>query len=568
MRMRILAVLLTLLLAGAGLAQQLAPLLPAETVLALGMEDLAAVADELERFRAEFERLDVAGALTVAFGMDAEELAELPEAVAELGALELLGQEAWLVVSASAFNPLPAVTLVTRLSAAAQAAVAERLADVPPGAELLSESGFPFYQLRLEDDALLPVVAYAQAQNLLLLSSNPDTLRGLLRRLGGASEPNFTSSAGYQATLGRLSPGHFYGYLDYAQIAAVARPLALGLGVDGLVTRLAQALTTAGAGGGVLRLTPSGLEQESRQAVNPQGEDLALYLLLTDGGPASRDSLRFAPRNALSYSVGATDLRGWWDYLNDVARSVPELGGSLDQLLVSFGLDLRRTLFDWTGPEVATVVTGFGEVLEPGLPAENLLGENVFLLAATDEAAARRGLAQLLQTVSQTVAAFGDPFGTGVPTTSSEVIADVTVTHYDVTAGISLSYAVSGGYALIATSRSAMRAVLDTLAGAPDLSTQASFQALSALVPAEAYGLSFTDSRASLEATARQIRSQVQLAAGLTGGAGLDFAAIDRAAGVLEQFVLFIASRLGSSIGYDERSPEGTYSYSFTEVSW
>lgn len=567
---RVLALLLTLLLAGTGLAQNLAPLLPAETILALGMQDLATVSDKLDDFRAEFERLDVAGALAAAFPMDAQGEANLPEAWRELDALKLLGQEAWLAVSASQFNPLPAVTLITRLSPEAQATVTELLAaaqrDRP--VESFSESGFTFHQLVLEDE-LLPVLAYAQAQDLLLLSSNPDTLRGLLRRLAGANEPGFTAGAGYQATLGKLAPGNFYGYLDFAQLAVVARPFVQGFGVDALVERLATALQTAGSTGSVLRVTPAGLEQESRQAVNPQGGDLALYQLLTAGEPVSFDSLRFTPQNALSYTVDATNLRGWWDYLNDLAISIPELGGSLDQLLLAnFGLDLRRTALNWTGAHVATIVTAPSEVVVPGMPAENLLGENLFLLAATDEAAAQRGLTELMQVVSQTVAAFGDPMGVGVPTISSEVIGGVTVTHYDITQGVSLSYAVTGGYALIATSREAMRTALDTLAGTDNLGTQASYQALVAAVPTQINGLSFTDMRLFMEWMAREMRGQIQLTAGLAGGAGLDFAAIDRAAGALEQFLLFIASRLGSGIGYSQRSPEGIYSYSFTEVSW
>jgi hypothetical protein len=349
----------------------------------------------------------------------------------------------------------------------------------------------------------------------------------------------------------------------------VAQPFVQGFGVDALVARLAKALDTAGASGGVLRVTATGLEQESRQAVNPQGGDLALYQLLTAGDPVSFDSLRFTPQNALSYTVDATNLRSWWDYLNDLAISIPELGGSLDQLLLTnFGLDLRRTALNWTGAHVATIVTAPSEVVVPGMPAENLLGENLFLLAATDEAAAQRGLTELLQMVSQTVAAFGDPMGVGVPTISSEVIGDVTVTHYDITQGVSLSYAVTGGYALIATSREAMRTALDTLAGTDNLGTQASYQALVAAVPTQINGLSFTDMRLVMEWMAREMRSQIQLTAGLAGGAGLDFAAIDRAAGALEQFLLFIASRFGSGIGYSQRSPEGIYSHSFTEVSW
>ena len=55
---------LLLTLGGLAAAQDLTKLLPEETFLALGMQDLENASSKLEDFSAEFRRLDVLGALT------------------------------------------------------------------------------------------------------------------------------------------------------------------------------------------------------------------------------------------------------------------------------------------------------------------------------------------------------------------------------------------------------------------------------------------------------------------------------------------------------------------------
>ncbi len=579
----IFSLLLALILGGFGFAQRLADLLPAETILAFGLEDLNGVSAQLEDFRAEFERLDLAGALSTIFA-DAEQGQDLSQSLDELSAqlgdltfFDLLGQEAWISVSASAFNPLPAVTLITRLSPDSVPLIKTLLRNPPDdmAAELqtFNEGDFTFYQVPLEGaDMPVQFLAYAEANGLLMLSSNPDTLRGILRRTGGSSEPGFAAANGYSGTLGRFEPGNFYSYIDYAQIAAVIKPFTQGLGFDGLVDRLIKAFDTAGASGGVARITNSGMVSKSFQAVNPQGGDFVLYNLLTDTAPADRSTVRFAPVTSLSYGSSYADLRGWWDYLNDLALSMPELGGDLDSLILSFtGIDLRSGLFDWTDSQFSTVVTGLSEVVEPGMPSDNFLGEQVYLIATRDEIAARDGLGQLLQSISQSFAGFSDPFSDGggetliEPVASVEEIAGITVTHYNITDGVSLSYAISDGYVLLATSREAMRKSLESDA---TLADQISYRSLIEQVPGNANTFSFSDSRATMEATALQLSSQFRLMAGFGGSANLDFDAVMRATNALEEFLLFVALRLGSSIGYSERSPEGIYLNNETEVSW
>ena len=552
-------------------AQDLAELLPEDTIFALGMQGLSEADERLEPFIAEFERLEVGEVLTTLFesqelgtGGATGDMSEMAESD-ELGALlslEVLGQEAWIALSASSFSPLPAATLITQLTPEAVEQVGPLLeqANAQENPESFTEGDYTFYQLPIEDADPIQVVAYAQADDLLMISTNPETLRGALRRLGGASEPNFAESEGYAQTLGTLESGTFYGYLDYAGIADVAEPFSQGLGFDQLVTRLSSAFQTAGVTGGVARLTDEGVVSEGFQAVNAGGGDSELYDLLTSGDAADLDTQRFAPQDAFGYSVSATDLSGWYDYLNSLATSVPELGGDLDSLLLSFtGINLRQTFFDWTDGQVVTVTTGLGEVSEPGVPSENLLGEAVYLIQASDESEAEEGLAVLFESLSQSISAFSDPMGgSGGATSSTEQVGDVEVTRYDITDGVSLSYAVTDGYALIATTDEAMQSVLEAEGLAADLD----------LVPEGASTAAYSDAQATLSGSAQQIGSQLELAAGLGGASGLNFDEVENASGVLEEYLSFVASRLGDSVSYSERSEEGITSYSETEVDW
>ncbi len=592
---RLTTLALILGLGSTALAQSLSRALPEESILALGTEDLASVWDELADFRDEFDRLGVRDALVSAFsssndsndsaddtnGMNGDgDMAELPDLEAffeetGLEPIDVLGQEAWISVSASSFSPLPAVTLLARLRPEAVATVEGLLAEANAGQEVtaLSEGDYDFFVLQLEDpDSPVQTLAYGQADDLLYLSSNPDTLRGVLRRLGGADEPGFGSSPGYERVFGRLGTGNFYAYLDYSALAQIAQPFATGFGFDEAVRRLSQALNTAGASGGVLRVTPQGLENEGFQSADPDGGDITLYSLLTAGTlepGAVTEATAFAPEGALSYSSSYTDLQGWWTYLNDLSSSVPELGGDLNSLLESFtGIDLGESLFAWTGDHVVTITTGLVEAGEPGVPSENLLGDQVFMIATTDLEAAQAGLDELFETAANTLAAFTDPMGEAQPESSTEDIGGVSVTRYRISDGISVAYAVTDGYALIATSETAMDEVLEARASGANLSTNEDVGALLATVPEDVSSVSYSDSQASMTATAGRLSSQLQMSAGLTGSADLDFEAISQASATVQEYLLFIASRLGPSVGYSQRSPEGIYSSSLTPVRW
>ena len=583
---------LVLTLGGLAAAQDLAGLLPEETFLALGMQDLEGASDKLADFSAEFERLDVLGALTALAGsggasggtasggamsggtmpggamsggamtsMD-DLSAEDKQALEDLGSLEVLGQEAWLALSASSFSPLPALTMVTRVTPEGAQKVQALLDKAgTEGVETLEESGATFYQLPLEGTEPLEVVAYTLTDDLLALSTNPDELRGVLRRYAGADEPNFETAESYVATLGTLQEGTFYSFFNYARIAEVAAPYAQSLGFDALVTRLSQAFTTAGAVGGVVQLTDDGLVTESFQALDQAGGDTSLYALLSADTAASTDVS--VPKEALSYAANAFDWSGWYDYLNELALSVPELGGDLDSLILSFtGLNLRESIFSWAGDQLVTVTTGLSGAAEPGVPSENLLGEAAYLVQTTNAAAAERGLGNLLENIGRVTSSMSDPQGgDGTAQRTQETLAGVDVTRFEVAPGTTIFYAVNGGYALIGTSEGAMEAALtaQTEGGRDDLFGD---------VPGGATGYAYTDDQATFENLAQTLSAQIQTAAGMGGAANLDFDAVEKASNVAEEFLSFVSTRLTSSTSYSEKTDGNIRSYSETGVTW
>lgn len=567
MLMKRMLIVSMLMFSALGFAQRLPEWLPADTVVALGMVNYREASQQMGTFIAEFERLEIAASLAAIAGED--NMAALEDRLpAGVTWLDVLGSEAWLSVSVSSFNPFPVITLATVLAPNAQAALAPLLADAAQDSETLQEGNYTFYTRLLEDpDAPVQRIAYALADDVLLLSSNPDTLRSALRQAGGSSEAALADSEGYQGTLASLATGNFYGYLNYAAVAQGVRPFASGFGFDALLTRVTNLLQTLNATGGVARVTSNGLESEGILRLNPNGGDDSLYALLTAEGFADPNTATLAPAETIGFTTGYVTLPAWWDYLNELSRSVPELGGSLNDLALSFtGVNLEASLFAWMGSQLTSIVTGTGDVVQPGMVSDNLLGESVYVISTTDDAAAAAGLGQVMQSISMTVAMFADPSGgMGSAATDTTTLAGVSVTTYTMAPGVTISVAVDGGYAYIAPS---LEALTDTLSGSTSLASNPTYQASTALVPGDASSLSYVDNSASLSAAGEQLVSQLQLLAGIGGASNLNFDAVQDASDNLQAFLDFTATRIGASVGYSQRSGDEIYNYSQAPINW
>jgi len=518
---------------GLAAAQSLAPLLPSDTLVAFGVQGLKQHEAKLQPIIDEWERLDLTNLLERAGGEDADD--ELPAELKGLTLFDVLGDEFWIAASASSFSPLPAVVLVARVSDRASALFTKALADEQADAtvESLTEGNISFEVYTSDDDDL--TLAVARDGDFVALTTNPDTMRGVLRRYQGAAEPNFTDSPAYAATLAGLTPAAVSFLIDLPAAAKVAQPLAGGLGFDKSIERVAAMLKTVGVVASVARLTDAGIETLSIQALGDRSLDPGLYDLLTAKGAYPAGVLGFVPDTALGVQAGNLDLGAWWRYLNQLVAGLEELGvGDLDTFLAeNIGLDLNQMLFSWMGAGAGTITMSIPSAAAPGMAQGNVLGDAVYLLAVTDEAAAQAGLAQFLTMATSMASSFMDPSGgAGLVQPTTRTSAGVNVTSYDLGEGITFEIAFSGGYLLLATSSTGMDAALAAGAdGAAGVS--GSLAALQPNVPAAAVSMALSNDQASLRALADTLLSQFGMAAGLAGSEDLDFEAVEAAGAAL-----------------------------------
>lgn len=569
------------LIASTSFAASLTELLPDGTLAAFGVEGLAEHEDKAEVFIDEWNRLDLTALLEAAYGEELEAEgadAEIPQELLDADPLDLVGQELWLTVSASSFNPLPAVTLVATMNEAGRAVVQAMFDDASRGSEVtsLTEGNATFHVIQPDIEAgdsdfgssLGMVVAYGVIDDLVVVSSNPDVTRGVLRRYQGADEPNLTGNAGFAATVGALGDGDVYTFLDLPAVVEVVQPFAAGAGFDALVERLGNAFSTAGSYGSVTTIVADGFEGASLRVLGDRSNDPQLYDLLAGEGSVTEGPLAFVSPDALGYAVATLDLGGWWDWLGDVAASEPAIGVSDLNMMVQqmVGLDLEATLFSWMGDEVATITTGFAPATDIGAPMQNPLGDSLYLVEVTDEAAARAGIQTLFQTAVSTASAFMDPMGEGepiAPATSS--VAGVEVTQWDLADGFSISTAVTDGYAILATTPEAMAGALEARGGAAGLSS--TLAPLRDRVPQGVRSYSLSDDRASLAATADTVLSQMGMFTGMAGG-DIDFEAAEAANAALSEFIHFVADRFGGSVSYSRVDGGTVRGEAHTTVQW
>ncbi len=569
---RALGTLLALLVTFAPLAQaqDLTALLPADTAVALGMRDLAGASERLQPFIEPWVELGVGEALSDALGganmgdltgalpetgFDAD---ALPPELEGLDPWALLGREAWVSVSVSPFNPLPALTLVASVDADVAArfdAILARAA-AESDAQTLTEGDIDFVVVPAEG---FPIAA-VRTGDLLALSTNPDVLRGVLRLAAGSDEPSFRDAPEVAATLGALGEGELVGYFDLGPLSRALTPLAAGLGFDRSVERLAALLETLGAYAGVTRLTDDGTATISIRRLDPAGGDAALRDLLSSADAAPRDLLDWVPADALSVQVSAVDAKAWWAYLGDLVEGMTELGvADLDRTIADvLGVDVGNDLFAWTLPGVAVIQTGATEIAPIGAPASDLLGQSVMAVRTSDPAAAEAGLARAFAALTQRATLFADPFAEPGATPQIAVrerdVDGETLFVYDVAPGVTLATAVVDDVALIATSEVGLEAVVRAGRSGRDL--PATFDALLDLVPADATAFTLSNDRTIVESSGAQLAQQVQTLAGFAGG-DLDFEAVERATSALDAYLDAIAPLFEGSVSWSQSLPDG-----------
>jgi len=565
------------LLAAPVAAQSLPELLPADVALAVGLVDIGSQTDRLQPFLDEADRLGLVAALGAALpdgadaALDDTGMPDLPSALDGLGVLDLLGREAWLAVSASPFSPLPALTLIARPSDAGRDAFARAIADAADRAEVeqRSESGTTFhtYVPAAPDDDLLGVpVAYAQSGDLLVLSTDPEIVRFVLRADAGGDDPTLADTATY-AALRELGPGQVMGMLDAEPLVRGLAPLAGTYGAGAVLERVRDALRTAGPTVGVLRADDDGLAGTGLRLPDAAGPDGALYDLLTSGVAPGLEVLAYAPETALSVSAGGADLRGWWSWLDDVLASAAELGlPTASEALRLVGLDAGTLLLDWAGDSWVQIQTAAPAAPVAGQTDVPIFDAQVLLVASRDDVAARQGITTTLTTLGATLAGFLAPSGQGFVAPTTVEIAGVPVTRLELSETLVFDAAVIDGWALLSGSPEATEAVLT--ARASGSAGPAALIDAAAELPVGPLSWSVSDDAMATGGSTDALVGQLQMLAGLGGAATLDFEAVDAASEAVTAWSAFLAERLGGSWSATVVDDGAVRSESRTYLAW
>lgn len=562
-------------------AQSLPELLPDDVVAAVGASDLAAEQERLQPFLDEAERLglleSVGGAVPAGAGADAlddadlPDVSDVPDAFADLGFLDLAGQEVWIAVSASAFRPIPALSVILRPSPAATDAFRTAIADAEgdAGVERLEEAGRTFWTYVPPEgaDGLDVPVAYAQAdEGVLVASTDPEIVRFVLRGLSGSDEATLADTDTYAALRG-LGEGTTFGLLDAAPLIRSLEPLAAGFEAGPLLQRIHDALVTAGPSVGLIRATDEGIESRGLQLPRADGPDPALHTLLSEGTAADESVLAFVPEDAVSVTATTVDVRGWWGWLDDVLASAASLGlPSASEMVGMFGIDPQAVLLDWTGTRLVQIGTAPSDPPESGLPQEGFASDGVLLIEARDEQAAREGLGRLLAAVGPNAAAFTSPSGGAMAMPETVQVAGQDVHRLRLGESLVLDAAVVDGFALLSMSPEATEAVLS--ARAADDAPPAAFAEAASSLPLPARAWSVSDVRGAVLGTSEALVGQLQLMAGLGGAGGLDFDAVDEASGDVTAWLEFLGERLGTSRSVTTVEDGALRTEGFTRVDW
>lgn len=524
------------LLASPAFAHALAPLAPDSAVVVLAFADDGGPPAALrEAFAAlDWPRArDTLGRLALALGGEAADLvggdptgellgemtAACSAAADALAGADPAGwwREGLLAVSLTAFAPTPHVVALTRIADPGAAELQAALVGCFGGTRL-EQDGVPLEVLF--DGSDMPVIVARQG-DLYVAGTDPELVRGVVRRALGATEPSLASTP-LGAALGRLTPGGLSVGLDLASLAGAIDALAGTVPPEavGLMARATATLQTLGVVAGRVGWTAEGLLTEFWHDWPADAPDTALAALLGDARTAAPPP--WLPVGSVSVGASVVPVRGIVAYLDGWLADLEEpLGMRADVRGLAadyLGVDLDAALLGWIGETVQVVdLAPIGTDLRGWVQG----AARVVTVPVSDEGLARAGLPQLgafglrlLEAVSTAAVPTADPFGdplapTGAPdafgamfgpdavvVTRAEVFG-VPVDRVRLGATTDLGVAVVDGHLLVVTPYRALPVVLATRGGTADLRADPTWAAALADWPA-ARDVSIVDTGAHL----------------------------------------------------------------------
>ena len=568
-RRLLLALLLVAWFAPSAAAQDLAELAPPAAVLTLDVERPPDVAHELfvdvaelgwDEAKDTLDRVlrrigddpleafdldvpidpDVPGMLRMLRGSGpgdefADELrAACPALPDQLAPFELL--DAGLVTLAmSPLQPFPTVTAIARVRPEASLAAGD-LHDALVSCfadSTMTQDGVDLHVVA--DGSDLPLVI-ARIDDVYVVATTPDAVRGVIRRAAGSDEPSLADRP-LRRTTERFEGTGVGLMLDLAAVADVIEGF-VGPGdtttAEGyLQNRVFAAARTMGGFATRWGLSANGVVMESAVAVDRNGGDPALAdLLLCTGCGVSRAFL--APAGSVAVASQHVPVRGLFAYLQDVLDGVADVTGEeldLRELVQeAFGLDLHAALLDWVGSEVHVVQV---EAFDPGLGPLIYGVPTVAMMPVASPDAARRGIAML----AEALAPLADegwmgartPFLPGgdlldLPQASPDqawlavrthAYRDIDVHRIQVGPVVDLGVALVGNHVVIGHPSRAVERVIDTFRGVQAALDSPAYRRARGVAPAGAPYLVVQDVSAELEGYAELTSVLAQPAASL-----------------------------------------------------
>lgn len=447
--------------------------------------------------------------------------------------------EGLLTVSVAPYAPVPQGLALARAGDPARAGALQEALVTCFGGPSFEQDGVELHVLG--DGGDLPVVV-ARLDDVFLAGTDPDLVRGAIRRAQGSDEPSLADGP-LAAARGRLAPGGVDLAFDASAVADVVEGLAQGVPEEAapLVERALAALRTTGAFAARLGWEDEGLRFEQVLDVAADPADLDLARLLTEPRRAGRPL--WLPEGSVATTATVVPIRAIVAYVDGWLADLEPLTGLRADLRAlaadTLDVDLDAALLDWIGETV------YGVTLEPVSTDLRTLVRgpaNVIMVPVSDEAAARAGLEMLgpalLRAIeasgatAQDLSAMADPFGGPGPMDGdqaalgalfgSEAVAvdtleidGVSVDRIRVGATLELGVAIVDGHLVIGSPVRALESVLATRAGAPDLLRDPDWRAVLTGIGDDVRDASISDVPAMLEGVAQLVELGAQPLAAL-----------------------------------------------------
>ncbi len=428
---------------------------------------------------------------------------------------------ALLSVGASSYSPIPAATAMLRVTpeAAAELTKFQNLlvrCTEQVGLEVarLKEGNTTLFVIGNAGD--FPVII-SQVGTLFVAGTNPEAVRGVVRRAHGSAEPNLSETDFYRQNRVLLGGPGVSLALDAAALGGTLESLAgsfVDASTEPLLTKLVGSLRTLGSYAGAVYFEGQELRLTSHLSVNPEGGDTELATLLLNDTPAPAPTL--APDGSTALSTAHIEPQAVLDYLEgwaDLAGRAMGESISLQELAQQeLGLNLDTAL-GWLGDEVTNIV------LEPiGTDINTLLyGQaQVMALQTTGETATEAGLAEIGGAVLRGLESqdFSD---TEFPEFSTQVAestyryGDTEITRFRVGPTFDFGTAFLGDTLLVGTPAAALEDVIATAEGyRRSLANDESFVQNQTDAPQNVVGLNYHDLSAELDGYAELTRVVAQ----------------------------------------------------------